>query len=170
MPLGFYQRLEQAKPDADRLERMIYLELKQRLPELLLMRVDKIAMSTSIEARVPFLDHELVEFAMSIPMKVKLRGGRTKALLKRAVTGILPDNIIHRPKQGFAAPVAEWFRNELAAEVETALMTGEVMRRGLLNASFVRQLLKEHQSGRLDRSTHLWNLYNLEMWHRQWIS
>ena len=93
--------------DDDFGKRMIYLELKNRLAELLLMRVDKITMASSVEARVPFLDHALVEFTMRLPTDLKIRGGRTKYLLKKAMTGILPEEIIHRPKQGFGAPVKE---------------------------------------------------------------
>ena len=92
------------KPDADALERMIYFELKQRLAELLLMRVDKVTMSTSIESRVPYLDHRLVEFAMSIPEQVKVRNHQTKAVLKHAVRGLIPDNIIDRPSRGSRRP------------------------------------------------------------------
>jgi len=169
VPYSFYERLKNHKSAADPLECMIYIELKQRLPELLLMRVDKITMSASIEARVPFLDHRLVEFTMSIPMEVKIRGRQTKALLKRAVTGLIPDNIIHRPKQGFAAPVAEWFRNELADEVKTALLEGQMVKEGYFNTAYVQELIGVHQRGLDNCAVKLWNLYNLEMWYRYWI-
>src|SRR2546428_6760552 len=92
---------------------MIYLELRNRLAELLLMRVDKITMASSVEARVPFLDHALVEFTMRLATDLKIRGGRTKYLLKKAMTGILPEEIIHRPQQGVRAPGQEWLRGGL---------------------------------------------------------
>ena len=158
------------KPGADALERMIYFELKQRLAELLLMRVDKVTMSTSIESRVPYLDHRLVEFAMSIPEQVKVRNHQTKAVLKRAVRGLIPDNIIDRSKQGFSAPASEWLRKELAAEARSCLLDGEMVKRGYFNKGFVKDLLDAHQSGPADHGVELWNLYNLEMWHRHWIS
>jgi asparagine synthase (glutamine-hydrolysing) len=167
---GFETRIEESKPGADALERMIYLELKQRLPELLLMRVDKVTMSTSIEARVPYLDHRFVEFALSIPTRVKVRNRRTKAVLKRAVRGLIPDNIIHRPKQGFSAPVAEWFRKELAAELRSSLLDGQMVARGYLNKAYVKFLVDSHQAGPANYGVQLWNLYNVEMWHRHWIS
>jgi asparagine synthase (glutamine-hydrolysing) len=163
-------RIAGEKPAAGLLERMIYFELKQRLAELLLMRVDKVTMSTSIESRVPYLDHRLVEFAMSIPEEVKVRNGQTKAVLKRAVRGLIPDEIIDRSKQGFSAPASEWLRNELAAEVRSCLLDGQMIKRGYLNRSFVKLLLDEHQSGPADHGVELWNLYNLEMWHRHWIN
>jgi asparagine synthase (glutamine-hydrolysing) len=158
------------KPAADALERMIYFELKQRLAELLLMRVDKVTMSTSIESRVPYLDHRLVEFAMGIPEQVKVRNHQTKAVLKRAVRGLIPDNIIDRSKQGFSAPASEWLRNEMAAETRSRLLDGEMVKRGYFNRDFVKDLLDAHQAGPADHGVELWNLYNVEMWHRHWIN
>jgi asparagine synthase (glutamine-hydrolysing) len=164
------RELTSHKPDADALERMTYLELKYRLAELLLMRVDKVTMSTSIEARVPYLDHRLVEFAMSIPQAVKVRNNQTKAVLKRAVAGLIPSNIVSRPKQGFSAPVPEWLRNELAAEVRSTLLDGEMVKRGYFNQTYVKHLLDAHQFGRSNFGVELWNLYNVEMWHRHWVN
>ncbi len=164
------ERLAREKPGAGALERMTYFELKQRLAELLLMRVDKVTMSTSIESRVPYLDHRLVEFAMTIPQAVKIRNRQTKAVLKRAVRGLIPDNIIDRPKQGFSAPASEWLRNEMAAQARSSLLEGEMVRRGYFNRGFIRQLLDAHQHGPADYGVELWNLYNLEMWHRHWIN
>src|SRR3954453_14189157 len=89
------------RADADLFQRMTYLELKQRLAELLLMRVDKMTMATSVEARVPFLDHELVEFALALPPSVKVRDGVGKVILKEAVDGLLPRDLVYRRKQGF---------------------------------------------------------------------
>jgi asparagine synthase (glutamine-hydrolysing) len=165
-----YERISQVKSAADPLERMTYFELKQRLPELLLMRVDKVTMSTSIEARVPYLDHRFVEFALSIPMDIKIRNRQTKSVLKRAVRGLIPDNIINRPKQGFSAPASEWLRNELADEARSSLVEGEMVSRGYLNKAYVKFLLDSHQAGPADYGVQLWNLYNLEMWHRHWIA
>jgi len=164
------EQIARDKPEADALERMIYFELKQRLAELLLMRVDKVTMSTSIESRVPYLDHRFVEFAMSIPEQVKVRNHQTKAVLKRAVRGLIPDNIIDRSKQGFSAPASEWLRKELAAEARSCLLNGEMIKRGYFNRAFVKSLLDSHQRGPTDLGVQLWNLYNLEMWHRHWIS
>src|SRR5690606_1820187 len=93
---SFLEPFDRAHPGSDMLTRMIYNEFRLRLPELLLMRVDKIGMSTTIEARVPFLDHELVEFTMDIPQRFKVRGGTAKYLLKKAVEGLIPDEIIYR--------------------------------------------------------------------------
>src|SRR5256714_15606461 len=89
---------------------MTYLELKLRLPELLLMRVDKITMATSVEARVPFLDHHLIEYAMNIPRELKIKGQSGKHILKRALESILPHDVLYKQKRGFGAPGHEWFR------------------------------------------------------------
>ena len=167
---AFDTAMERAKPGADPLERMTYFELKQRLPELLLMRVDKVTMSTSIEARVPYLDHRFVEFALSIPTQVKVRNRKTKAVLKRAARGLIPDKIIHRSKQGFSAPASEWLRKELAQETRSCLLEGDIVARGYINKPHVKHLLDAHQAGPADYGVQLWNLYNLEMWHRHWIS
>jgi asparagine synthase (glutamine-hydrolysing) len=104
------KQLKLHDPQADFLKSMIYLEFKQRLPELLLMRVDKMAMATSVEGRVPFLDHHLVEFAFQIPTHLKYKNGITKYILKKACEGILPHDVIYRKKVGFAAPTSRWFK------------------------------------------------------------
>jgi asparagine synthase (glutamine-hydrolysing) len=103
-------RFRAANPRADYYQSMLYLELRLRLPELLLMRVDKMSMASSVEARVPFLDQHVVEFTMDLPLRLRVRGTTGKYLLKKAMRGVLPDEIIDRPKMGFAAPFREWFR------------------------------------------------------------
>ena len=102
------QTLKKADPQADFAKQVAYLELKQRLPELLLMRTDKMAMATGIEARVPFLDHKLVEFALNIPGSLKFKNNTTKYILKKACENIIPNEIIYRKKVGFAAPIVRW--------------------------------------------------------------
>jgi len=158
------------KPDADFGQRMIYLELKNRLAELLLMRVDKITMASSIEARVPFLDHRLIEFSMHIPTDLKLGEGRTKYLLKRAMTGILPDEIIHRPKQGFGAPVSEWFRGDLYRPAMAGVLDSRLREEGFFDYEHVQGMFHAHRDGRRDHSWHLWTLYNLSRWYDYWIA
>ena len=109
---------------------MTYLELKNRLAELLLMRVDKMTMANSVEARVPFLDHDLVEFALALPPEMKVRDGRGKYLLKKAVAGLLPPEIVNRPKQGFSAPVSEWFRDDLGERAQREIRDSSLAERG----------------------------------------
>ena len=162
-------RLLAEKPAADQLERMIYQDLKLRLAELLLMRVDKITMATSVEARVPFLDRRLIEFAMTIPRGLKYHNGETKYILKRALGGVVPDRVLHRRKQGFAAPINEWMIGRLGKFVESALLGSRLRRREMFDYDFVKRLLSEQQSGRDDHSFFLWNLLNLSLWYDHWI-
>jgi asparagine synthase (glutamine-hydrolysing) len=155
------QRFEARSGGADYLTWMGYIDLRLRLPELLLMRVDKMTMATSVEARVPYLDHEFVGLAMGIPQAVRLAGGVTKSLFKRALRGVLPDAIIDRPKQGFAVPVNEWLQRRL----------GRVMREKL--TAFVARtdyLAPEPVQALLDRNDYLtWYLLNFALWHELWI-
>ena len=166
---AWHRMLLKTDPSADYLKRMMYVEFMNRLPELLLMRVDKISMATSVESRVPFLDHRLVEYSMQIPSRWKIRNGQTKAILKEAVQGIIPDDIIHRKKQGFAAPVNEWLRSGWTSFVEETLLHSALIRDGYLQREEIHRLIKQHRSGRRDQGQNLWNLLNLTLWHAHWI-
>jgi asparagine synthase (glutamine-hydrolysing) len=164
-----WEQAERDRPGADLLQKMTFLELKQRLAELLLMRVDKMTMATSVEARVPFLDRELVEFALALPAQMKVRDGTGKWLLKRAVAGLLPNEIVNRPKQGFGAPVAEWFRGDLGWRAQREIRSSSLAERGLLDYARIDRLWDAHRSGRANWSFQLWNLYNVSAWHDHWI-
>lgn len=157
-------------PGADLLQKMSYLELKQRLAELLLMRVDKMTMATSVEARVPFLDHDLVEFAMALPPEMKVRDGLGKYVLKRAVEDILPREIVYRKKQGFGAPVAEWFQGELGNRAQRQIRESALAERGLLEYDRIDEMWSAHRAGRNNWSFQLWNLYNVSAWYDYWVA
>jgi len=165
----YLDHFSRQRPNSDFLTAMTYLELKLRLPELLLMRVDKITMATSVEARVPFLDHELVAYAMSIPRSLKVEGNSGKHILKRALEGVLPHDLLYSPKRGFGAPVREWFRNGLGNLFEEHLLNSTMRSRDFLDYSFVSKLVDEHRRGAHDWSFHLWALLNLSMWYGRWI-
>ena len=152
------------------LDRLIYQDLRLRLPELLLMRVDKLTMANSIEARVPFLDHELVELAMAMPDDQKIAGGVGKVVLKRAVGDLLAHDLIWRPKQGFGAPVAQWFRGDLGTRLLAQLEGSAIHELGYLDRKRIRALAGQHASGRADRSFQLWSLLNLCVWFDRWIA
>ena len=135
-----YAIVERHWQDADRLahgadlfQKMTYLELKQRLPELLLMRLDKITMANSVEGREPFLDQHLVEFALALPPAMKYRRGVGKYVLKRAMSGLLPEEVLSRPKQGFGTPMEEWLRGPFGIEVQNAIRRSSLAERGLLD-------------------------------------
>lgn len=157
------------KPNHDILARMIYNEFQLRLPELLLMRVDKITMSQSLEARVPFLDHRLVEFSYNIPMEYKVKNGVAKYILKRAVEGIIPHHIIYRKKMGFGAPMSQWLMESFGATVEDAIMRSPLLKQGFFNVSYITQLFQDHRKKRRDNSLYIWTLYNLTAWYDYWI-
>jgi len=165
----YLERIERERPDSDFLSRMTYLELKLRLPELLLMRVDKITMATSVEARVPFLDHHLVEYAMGLPRSLKVEGSSGKHILKRSLEDILPHDLLYSRKRGFGAPVREWFRNALGDWFDSHLMNSSMRKRDFLDYDFVAQLLAQHRRGKSDWGFHLWTLLNLSLWYERWI-
>jgi asparagine synthase (glutamine-hydrolysing) len=157
------------RPDSDFAARMSYLELKLRLPELLLMRVDKMTMATSVEARVPFLDHHLVEYAMSLPVDLKIKGTSGKHILKSALEKVLPPDLLYRPKRGFGAPVREWFRDAGSEVLGGHIMNSSMRKRGLFDYDFIARLLDEHRRGARDWSFHLWALLNVSLWYDRWI-
>jgi asparagine synthase (glutamine-hydrolysing) len=157
------------RPDSDFAASMSYLELKLRLPELLLMRVDKMTMATSVEARVPFLDHHLVEYAMSLPVDLKINGMSGKHILKRALAKVLPPDLLYRRKRGFGAPVREWFRGAGSEVLSGHIMNSSMRQRELFNYEFIARLLGEHRRGARDWSFHLWALLNVSLWYDRWI-
>ena len=165
----YLKHIEQERPDADFLARMTYVELKMRLPELLLMRVDKITMATSVEARVPFLDHHLVEYALGLPRALKVEGTSGKHILKRSLEQILPRDLLYERKRGFGAPVREWFREGLGGWFDEHLMNGTMRKRDLLDYGFVSRMLQEHRAKTRDWGFHLWALLNLSLWYERWI-
>jgi asparagine synthase (glutamine-hydrolysing) len=146
---------------ADYVNRMAYLDLRLRLPELLLMRVDKMSMATGVEARVPYLDHEFVGLAVSIPEQAKLDNWAPKSLFKQAVRGLIPDEIIDRPKQGFAVPVSEWLQSRLGTVIERKL-TAFAARTDYFDPATIRRMVAAD-----DYLT--WYLLNFVLWHEMWI-
>ncbi len=166
---SFFTQLKNNRPDADQLTKMIYSEFRLRLPELLLMRVDKITMSTSVEARVPFLDHKLVEFSMNIPTAQKIAGGRAKNILKEAVKGLIPEEIINRKKVGFGAPMSQWLRSGFGIMAKETTLNSGLMDRGYFDTDFIAGMFDAHMSGKGEYSVQLWTLFNLCSWYDYWI-
>jgi asparagine synthase (glutamine-hydrolysing) len=165
---AFY-RFYDAPSSKERIDRLLYLDSKTYLPGDILTKVDRMSMAHSIEARVPLLDHKLIEFVQTIPASLKLRGRVTKHILKRAVRGIIPDEIIDRPKQGFDVPIKKWLNNELRDLLDDTLADSRTRQRGYFNQNAVERILDEHRRGRRDNSRHLWGLLTLELWHRAFI-
>ena len=141
---------------------MSYLDLKLRLPELLLMRVDKMSMAVSLEARVPFLDHKFVEFAMSIPEEIKSGGHELKHILKKSVKGLIPDEIIYRSKQGFGVPIYEWFFKRLGFFAREKI-SSFADKTDFFDKKYL-QILFERSSVQK-----IWYVLNFSLWHEKWI-
>jgi len=148
------------------LHRMLYVDTKLWLPDDLLARGDKTSMAASLEARVPLLDHKLVEFAASLPPRMKIRGLVRKYLLKKVSSTWLPREIIRRKKKGFPMPTAMWFRKEARPFLRDVLSPEALRRRGLFHPPFVERLMAEHERGFANHGSLLWGLLNVELWHR----
>jgi asparagine synthase (glutamine-hydrolysing) len=165
---AFAQHLD-ATDARDPLSRMLYVDTKMWLPDDLLARGDKTSMSASLEARVPLLDHVLVEFAASVPPHLKLRGRTRKYLLRQVARDLLPNPISNRKKQGFPTPVSLWFKGPAREFLRDNLSSSVVRDRGLFDAREVGRLLDEHDTGRADHGSLLFGLLSLELWHQLFI-
>jgi asparagine synthase (glutamine-hydrolysing) len=151
------------------LSRMLYVDTKLWLPDDLLARGDKTSMAASIEARVPLLDHKVVEFAASLPPNMKLRGLVRKYLLKKVARKWLPAEVIDRKKEGFPMPFSLWFRKECRSFVHDLLSPSALKKRGLFRQEYVQKLLDEHDAGTADHGQLLWGLLSVELWHRAFL-
>jgi asparagine synthase (glutamine-hydrolyzing) len=145
-----------------------YLDLHYYLPLDILTKVDRMSMANSLEARVPLLDHRLVEFAATIPPHLQLQGERTKHLFKQAMRGVLPDSIIDRKKHGFAVPLSHWFRGELNSFVRDLLLAPTSRARNIFNPNYIEKLLELQQRGRA-YDLQLWTLISFELWCRTFL-
>jgi asparagine synthase (glutamine-hydrolysing) len=148
-------------------DRMLDLDVQTYLAGDLLPKMDIATMAYSLEARSPFLDHVLMEFAAALPARMKLRGTRGKRILKQALRGTLPDEILDRPKMGFGVPLDHWFRHELRDLPAERLLDPAALERGYLRREEIERLIAEHHDGRADHSFRLWSLLQLDSWHRE---
>ncbi|MBI4458506.1 MAG: asparagine synthase (glutamine-hydrolyzing) [Acidobacteria bacterium] len=160
------QHLEQG--NGNWLSALQYLDLKNYLPLDILTKVDRMSMAHSLEVRVPLLDHKVVEFAATIPPELQLQRGVRKYILKRSMTGIVPIEILHRPKQGFAIPLGRWFRGKLDTFVRDLLLSDTSRQRGILRPGYIQRLLELQKRGK-DLDLHLWTLISFEMWCRTFL-
>lgn len=151
------------------LNQMLYVDAKVWLPDDLLLKADKMTMANSIELRVPFLDHKLVEFAATLPADLKLRRGTGKRLLRDAMAGVLPKPILTRPKKGFPVPTQLWFRTKLRDFTRDYLLASDSACRDYLDRQALQQLVQEHEEGSADRHQELFTLLVFEFWHRVFI-
>ena len=153
--------------DLSLLDGLLYADIKTYLHELL-MKQDQMSMATSIESRVPFLDHKLVEFTARMPDTMKLRGGTTKFVLRESMKGVLPERILSRSKMGFPVPIGRWFRGPFKSVIDEYVLSDRALARDIFEPDFVKRLVSLHQSGE-DHSERLWALLNFEIWLRQFV-
>lgn len=146
-----------------------YVDIKTYLTDDILVKVDRMSMAPSLEARVPFLDHKVMEFAAAIPTSLKLKGLTTKYILKKSVADLLPEKILTRGKEGFSIPIKNWIMNELRPLLLDTLSEKRVKKRGYFQPQYVQQLVQEHLDGRENHSHRLWALMVFEIWHQMYI-
>jgi len=160
--------VQQHCPSKDPLDKTMYVDVKTYLVDDILTKVDKMSMAVALEARVPLLDHKLLEFAATVPASLKLRNGRSKYLLRRLLERHVPKAIVDRPKHGFTAPIGEWLRGPLAPMADALLLDGRLRDRGIFESGAVERVWNEHRAGSHDHRHRLWSLLMLELWFRQY--
>jgi asparagine synthase (glutamine-hydrolysing) len=169
-PLKLFRQYLDHAPAHDPLGRVLYLDSKTYLPGDILTKVDRMSMLTSLEARVPMLDHVFLEWVTSLAPEWKMRGGSQKYILRKLAERVgVPKQVLDRPKQGFALPLGHWMRNELKDQILTILLDPATLQRGYFEPSGVRRLLNEHFRGRRDHSARIWRLFMFELWQRNFL-
>jgi asparagine synthase (glutamine-hydrolysing) len=153
----------------DHLNRLMYADVKTWLADGYMEKTDKATMACGLEARMPFVDHRLVELAFRVPAKLKIRGLGTKRILKRAVRDLVPAHTLRKRKHGFAVPIDGWLRNGLGSYAREILLDDRTTRRGYFDARVVERIWQEHVSRRAARDNQLWLLLNFELWHRIYL-
>ena len=167
-PYMVIHKMLETGPAESLLDRLLYADIKTYLHELL-MKQDQMSMAASIESRVPFLDHKLVEFTCSLPERLKLRGSTTKYILRESMKGVLPDAILTRPKMGFPVPIGAWFRGPYGYLLDEFVLGSRALDRGIFEPDFVRDLVRRHRTGGENHDERLWALVNFEMWQRRFF-
>jgi asparagine synthase (glutamine-hydrolysing) len=153
----------------DPVNQRLYVDLKSYLCDNLLTKIDRMSMANSLEARVPYLDRELVELAFQVPGTFKVSGGKTKVLLKRAAARYVPRECVYRPKEGFSIPIKTWLNQSLLPVMEELLDSRRISQEGLFQANYVKELKDEHLAGRANHSHVLWSLMVFQAWRRRWL-
>jgi len=169
-----YQRLSKYissyyRPNKDPLSQMSYIDIKEWLPHDLLVKADKMSMAASIELRVPFLDHKLLEFSASVPSSLKIKNKESKYILKKFMEKKLPNEIIYRKKKGFPVPVQSWFKGDFNKNAKEVLLNGATIKKGFFNKGFVENMLKRHEENKENCSSLLFSILLFEMWNKVFI-
>ena len=151
------------------LDRIVTIDFDSYLPDDILVKLDRMAMANSLEGRAPLLDHRLVEFAVRLPESMRIRDGRGKYLLRKVAERWLPRELLAKPKQGFAIPLARWFRGELRDLAEDVIASRTFRERGLMNADVAQDILRVHLAGAADHGEILWSIVSMELWARRFL-
>ncbi len=154
----------------DPINQVLLMDMRLYLENDILVKLDRASMMASLEGRVPLLNNDFVEYATRLPLTMKLRGLRSKFLLKRALRGLLPDSILNRPKKGFGIPVADWFRGPLKEQMLSVLSPERIARKGFFDGAAVAALVGDHLAGRRDNRKQLWTLFVFELWHDGYVN
>lgn len=165
---GFYKEFDSKFSNSSFLDRAINVDLKHRLPELLLMRVDKMTMAASIEARVPFLDEGVVELANSIPSSLKYKNGITKYILRKMATKYLPESVVYRTKNGFCGGTTNLIGNSLTRYAEKTLKESRWLVE-IMDQNEIQRIFETHKKGKISKGSEIWALLNLALWHKVWV-
>jgi len=151
-------------------KKLIYFYFKTYLLDDILVKIDRASMFNALEVRAPLLDYNVVDFANSLPLDYKLKGTETKYILKKLMSGKLPDDIIYRKKKGFGMPIASWLSNELKPLVQTLLAPDKIKQEGLFNYKYIEKLLNNHFEKKQDNRKLIWTLLVFEMWREKWFN
>jgi len=170
LPEGVYEETFKQTKGWPLLSRLMRVDQKTYLPDAMMTKADRASMAVSLEVRVPFLDHRIVEYTSSLPEILKYRNGTGKYLLKRLLARYLPAELFERPKMGFGVPIDRWFRNELKDLLLDYLSPDRLKKEGLFDHALVEQKIKEHLSGQANHQYRLWALLMWEMWRERWIT
>jgi len=169
-PTDILMRYFEQAPAHDPISQMLYVDTKTYLVEDILTKVDRMSMLTSLEVRVPILDHLFVEWVTKLGPEWKMRGGKQKYILRKLAERVgVPKEVLYRPKQGFQLPLVHWMRHEMKDLILTVLLEPRTMQRGYFDPTGVRRLLDDHFSGRRNSSGHIWRLLIFELWHRNFL-
>ena len=152
------------------IDRALYVDVKSYLVDNCLVKMDRMSMATSLEARVPLLDRELAELAFRVPSRLKVQPNQTKVLLKRVAARHVPRECVYRPKEGFSIPIKHWLKTDFRPLMEELLAPGRLREQGLFNVATVDRLKAEHLAGRANHSHVLWSLMVFQDWRRRWAA
>ncbi|MDH5570145.1 MAG: asparagine synthase C-terminal domain-containing protein [Gammaproteobacteria bacterium] len=160
-----YFNSKNVEGDKDSLDRALYCDIKTYLPEDILALTDRISMQHSLEVRVPFIDHKVMEFCATIPPELRMKGFKKKYLLKKSMSNILPEEVINHRKQGFVGPTSNWIKNDLREYILNTLSENNIKKHGYINVKTVNKLLDEHFSGKQIHDKLIWAMVVFQKWY-----